>query len=99
MTIRHDRRMTATPRPAPGTPATTSYEDIVAFLRAHGAHDFPARYRVNAAGLFNTLTAQLHLCDTAPLYEALGAPFGAELAIGPTQVEVKQYIMLRRSTD
>lgn len=95
MTIGHDKRMNTTPPPAP-LPATTSRADLVAFLRAHGATDYPARYRVNAAGLFNTITAELHLCDTRPLYDMLGVPFGAELAIGATQVEVKQYIMLRR---
>lgn len=90
--------MTMTPRSAPDTPAMTSKEDVVAFLRAHGATDYPARYRVNALGIFNTFTAELHLCDTAPLYESLGAPYGAELAFGATQVQVTQYIMLRRST-
>lgn len=91
--------MTATPGSAQDIPATTSYEDIVGFLRAVGADDIPARYRINAAGVFNIQTGQLHACDTSPLYASLGAPFGAELAIGTTQVEVTQYIMLRRSTD
>lgn len=91
--------MTTPPRPAPDTPAMTSKADLVAFLRAHGALDYPARYRINAAGIFNTITTAFHPCDTAPLYELLGAPFGAELAIGATQVEVKQYIMLRRELD
>lgn len=91
--------MTTTPGPAPETPATTSKADLVAFLRAHGATDYPARYRINAAGLFNSITAQFHPCNTAPLYDQLGVPFGAELAIGATQVEVKQYIMLLRELD
>lgn len=97
--IRHDKRMTSTPRPAPDIPAMTSKKDLVAFLRAHGATDYPARYRVNAAGIFNSITGALHPCDTTPLYESLGAPFGTELAIGATQVEYKGYIMLRRELD
>lgn len=88
--------MNPTPPPAPHLPATASRADLVAFLRAHGATDYPARYRVNAAGLFNSITGALHACDTKPLYDLLGVPFGAEIAIGATQVEVKQYIMLRR---
>lgn len=91
--------MNPTPPPAPHLPATTSRDDLVAFLRAHGATDYPARYRINAAGIFNTLTGALHPCDTSPVYTALGVPFGDELAIGTTQVEYKGYIMLRRDSD
>jgi cupin superfamily acireductone dioxygenase involved in methionine salvage len=87
--------MNTTPSPAPHLPATASRDDLVAFLRAHDATDHPARYRVNAAGLFNSVTGQLHSCNTQPLYDLLGVPSGAELAIGTTQVEVKQYILLR----
>jgi hypothetical protein len=91
--------MNTTPPPAPQLPATASRNDLVAFLRAHGATDYAARYRVNAAGLFNSITGQLHPCDTKPLYDLLGVPFGAEIAIGAAQVEVKQYIMLRHDGD
>ena len=40
--IRHDIPMTTPQRPAPDTPAMTSKADIVAFLRANGANDYPA---------------------------------------------------------
>lgn len=93
--IRHHYRMTATPRPVHDTPAMMSYKDVVAFLLAQGATDYPGYYAVTAAGVFNTATCAFHACDTTPLYEALGAPFGAELTIGATQVTIKQHVLLR----
>lgn len=88
--------MTTPQRPAPDTPAITSKADIVAFLRANGANDYPARYRINAAGIANSLTGTFHPCDTKPLYDSLGVAFGDVLAIGANQIEYKGYIMLQR---
>jgi len=86
--------MNTTPRPAPDTAAMASYDDVFTFLRANGALDHPMRYRIDAAGILNQATGAEHPCDTTPLYEILGAPFGAQLTIGATQVEITQHVLL-----